>query len=60
MTTAIVVILAFAVGMIALYLFLRRREAEGYWDKEDHGTPGHVDPGVKYRPLEVPPKEPFD
>ena len=47
-------------GMILLNRLLRRREREGVWDKEGHGTPEHPAPGVKYRPLEVPGKEPFD
>jgi hypothetical protein len=51
---------AFIGGMILLNRFLRRREREGAWDKEGYGTPEHPEPGVKYRPLEVPPKAPFD
>lgn len=47
-------------GMIFLNRLLRRREREGVWDKEGHGTPEHPEPGVKYRPLEVPGKPPFD
>ena len=52
--------LAFVVGMVALGWFLRRREREGHWDKEGFGTREHQEPGVKFRPLEVPPREPFD
>ncbi len=47
-------------GMVLLGRFLRRREREGDWDKEGFGTPEHPEPGVHYRPLEVPPKDPFD
>ena len=47
-------------GMILLNRFLRHREREGHWDKEDHGTPEHPRPGVTYRPLEAPAKPPFD
>lgn len=52
--------LVFVVGMFALSRVLRRQEREGDYDKEGYGTPEHQDPGVKYRPLEVPPSEPFD
>ena len=47
-------------GLIVLARVLRRREREGDWDKEGHGTPEHQEPGVKFRPLEAPPHEPFD
>ena len=47
-------------GIIILAGWLRRREREGDWDKEGHGTPTHQKPGVAYRRLEVPPHEPFD
>lgn len=50
----------FVIGMILLSRRLHRMEREGNWDKEGHGTPEHQDPGLKYRPLEVPPREPFD
>ncbi len=50
----------FVGGIIVLNRYLRRREREGDWDKEGHGTPDHPEPGVKYRPLEAPPKPPFD
>lgn len=50
----------FVGGMVVLNRFLRRREREGIWDKEGHGTPEHTEPGVGYRPLEVPAKPPFD
>lgn len=56
----IIAALAFVLGMFVLSRFLRRREQEGHWDKEGHGTPEHQRPGVKYRPLEVPAREPFD
>jgi hypothetical protein len=52
--------LVFVVGVFALSRVLRRREREGDWDKEGHGTPEHQDAGVKYRPPEVPPSEPFN
>ncbi|MGB8360365.1 MAG: hypothetical protein WCE80_03100 [Acidimicrobiia bacterium] len=51
---------AFVIGLYFLSRFLRRREKEGHWDKEGWGTPEHQEPGVKFRPMEVPPKEPFD
>jgi len=51
---------AFVLGMVGLNRFLRRREQAGHWDKEGHGMPEHPEPGVHYRPLEVPPREPFD
>ncbi len=50
----------FVLGMIGLRRYLRRREREGHWDKEGFGTPEHQKPGVKFRPLEAPPSEPFD
>ncbi len=52
--------MAFVVGLFILNRLLRRREREGHWDKEGFGTPEHQKPGVKFRPLEAPPKEPFD
>jgi hypothetical protein len=52
--------LAFVAGIVFLSRILRRREREGHWDKEGHGTPEHQQPGVKFRPLEVPAREPFD
>lgn len=57
---AIAGVLAFVVGLILLNRFLRHRDREGHWDKEGFGTPEHQTPGVKFRPLETPPKEPFD
>ena len=51
---------AFVGGMILLARVLRRHEREGHFDKEGHGTPGRQEPGVRYRPLEVPGKPPFD
>ena len=50
----------FVVSLAALSVWMRRREREGHWDKEGHGTPEHQEPGLRYRPLEVPPKPPFD
>jgi hypothetical protein len=58
--TGVIAAAAFLVGLIALSRFLRHRESEGDWDKEGHGFPEHQDPGVKFRPLEVPPSGPFD
>lgn len=52
--------LAFVLGMVALSRFLRRREREGHWDKEGYGTSSYQKSGIKYRRLEVPPREPFD
>lgn len=53
--------LAFIAGMIIVSRLLRRRERDGRWDKEGWGfTPEHPEPGVKYRPFEVPSREPFD
>lgn len=60
MPTGIIAAVAFAAGVFWLARALRRRDREGHWDKEGHGTPPHQDPGVKFRPLEVPPREPFD
>ena len=51
---------AFIAAAIVLSRFLRRQEREGHFDKEGHGSPKHQEPGVKYRPLEVPGREPFD
>jgi hypothetical protein len=59
MTAAIIVVL-FVIAMAGLSWFLRRRDREGVWDKEGFGSPEHQDPGLKYRPLEAPPREPFD
>lgn len=56
----IVAALAAVIGLIVLARFLRRRDREGHWDKEGFGTPEHQEPGVKFRPLEAPPSEPFD
>ena len=50
----------FLLGLIALGVWLRHREREGHWDKEGHGSPEHTESGVHYRPLETPPREPFD
>lgn len=60
MIGGIVAALAFALGVIILSRLLRRHERQGHWDKEGFGTSEHQDPGVKFRPLEVPPNEPFD
>jgi len=49
----------FVLGMIILNRLLRRRELQGDWDKEGFGTPEHQESGLKFRPLESPPKEPF-
>jgi hypothetical protein len=51
---------AFVVVLVALARFLRRRERGGDYDKDGYGTPEHQEPGVKFRPLEAPPREPFD
>lgn len=50
----------FVGGIVVLARVLRRRERQGHWDKEGHGSPEHPEPGVKFRPLESPPREPFD
>jgi hypothetical protein len=55
-----VIALAIVGGLIALNRYGRRHEREGDWDKEGHGTPQHQEPGVKFRPLESPPNEPFN
>jgi hypothetical protein len=55
-----VAVLAFLGGVYVLTRWLRRQDREGHWDKEGHGTPEHQEPGVKFRRLETPPKEPFD
>ena len=59
MTTIIVGLAAAIAGMILLSRWMRRREREGDWDKEGHGTSQHPTPGVHLRGLEVPPQEPF-
>jgi len=51
---------AFVLGLALLSRVLRRHEREGDWDKEGWGTPEHPEPGVHYRRLQVPPREPFD
>lgn len=58
--TAYVFLGLFVIGLVVLNVWLRRREREGHWDKEGHGFPDHQEPGIRYRPLEVPPREPFD
>ena len=50
----------FIAGLVALNAWFRRRDREGTWDKEGHGSPEHQEPGVKFRPLEAPPRQPFD
>ncbi|MBA2726270.1 MAG: hypothetical protein H0U53_09800 [Actinobacteria bacterium] len=50
---------AFVGGMIDLVRFLARRDREWNWDKEGFGQ-NRSEPGVHYRPLEVPPNPPFD
>ena len=57
---ALIVAAGFVIGLVIGNRFLRRREREGDWDKEGHGTPEHQDPGVKFRPLEAPGQAPFD
>ena len=59
-TTAALIVVTFLIGMVVLAWYLRRRDREGVWDKEGFGTPEHQEPGLKYRPLEAPPSEPFD
>jgi hypothetical protein len=54
------VLAAFILGMVCRNRVLRHREKAGHWDNEGHGMPEHPEPGVQFRPLEVPPKEPFD
>ena len=51
---------AFVGGMVALSRYLRDRDRQGVWEKEGHGPKDHPEEGVTYRPLEVPPSEPFD
>jgi len=53
-------VLAFVAGLFVLSRFLKRRDREGHWEKEEFGTREHQDEGVKFRPMEVPPREPFD
>ncbi len=50
---------AFIAGMIVLARFLARRDRHGHWDKEGFGE-NRPQPGLQFRPLEVPPKPPFD
>lgn len=58
--TGVVAAVAFVAGLIVLNRVLRNRDRQGDWDKEGHGSPEHPDPGVKFRQLEVPPRDPFD
>ncbi|MDH3730927.1 MAG: hypothetical protein OES13_07390 [Acidimicrobiia bacterium] len=58
--TYFAIIAAIIGALIALNRYGRRHEREGDWDKEGHGTPEHQDPGVKFRPLESPPSDPFN
>jgi hypothetical protein len=55
----IVAAVLFVVAMVALSIYLSRRDREGTWAKEGHGT-SDTSPGPRVRGLEVPPKEPFD
>jgi hypothetical protein len=48
------------VAIVALAIYLRREDAKGVWNKEGHGQNEDREPGLRYRPLETPPKEPFD
>lgn len=59
MVAGIIAAAVFVVAMIALSVILRRRDREGTWNKEGHGS-SDTEPGPKFRGLEVPPKEPFD
>jgi len=59
-TAGLIAAVAVVGGLIVLSRYLRGKERAGHFDKEGHGTPEHQQPGVKYRPLEVPGKEPFD
>ena len=52
-------VIGFVAGMAALSWLLRWDRA-CHWDKVGHGTAEHQTPGLKYRPLEVPAKPPFD
>ncbi|OFW65852.1 MAG: hypothetical protein A2Z12_04815 [Actinobacteria bacterium RBG_16_68_21] len=58
MTAGIVAAAVFVGAMVALSIYLRRKDSEGNWDKEGHGS-SDTEPGPKFRGLEVPPKEPF-
>lgn len=50
----------FLAGFIYIARLFRHWEREGHFDKKGHGRSDHPEPGVHYRPLEVPPKPPFD
>jgi hypothetical protein len=39
---------AFVGGLVFLNRFLRRRDQEGVWSREGHGTPEDREPGVEY------------
>ena len=58
--TAVLIVVTFVTAMIALSAYLRRRDREGDWDKEGFGAQEHQEPGLKYRPLEAPPRAPYD
>ncbi|HLA66172.1 MAG TPA: hypothetical protein VJP05_01655 [Acidimicrobiia bacterium] len=58
MVPGIIAAAVFIGGMVALSIFLRRKDSEGTWDKTGHGS-SDDEPGPKFRGLEVPPKEPF-
>lgn len=60
MLVGLIVAGVFIVSMIVLAVFLRREDAKGVWNKEGHGQNQDRDPGLRFRPLETPPKEPFD
>lgn len=47
-------------GVIALSIWLRRRDRAGYPSKMSEGEEIHPEPGIQFRRLEVPPSEPFD
>lgn len=60
MTVGLVAAGVFIVAIVALAVYLRREDAKGVWNKEGYGQNEDREPGPRFRPLETPPKEPFD
>lgn len=60
METGLIVAGVFIVLVLVLAFALRREDSKGTWSKEGHGQNEDREQGVRFRPLETPPKEPFD
>jgi hypothetical protein len=60
MDAGLIAAIVFIVFVVALAVYLRREDAKGTWSKEGHGLNEDREPGVRFRPLETPPKRPFD